>query len=451
MTFIKKLEESLKLNQNYLFLLAIFNGAIVMNFHKLIYKNPLIMLGLLTFLIITIIDYKKWWSVIFNSFIAISSLVFVFPRIGNHSTFLLVISILLVGWIFLKWINFKVKIEANFISYLFRIATVSIYFYSGFHKLNTDFFNPCVSCVNEINEYTISNILNSDFKISSSLSRTFQFIAIILEMIVPFGLLSVKTRKYTVLVLLLFHGYLSLSVFADFSALALFLLIGCIHDFEGKEIPKQVVNYLKFYLVFLIFAVLCLGLLKYSAIIVYKHRFIQGVIFAIGYLTFGLIYLKNNKPKEFFFKKNYTIPLIITFLLLSFWTLKTYIGLGNAGNLTMFSNLVTEKRLNNHYLIDTKKTKLFDFEEDSVYIIFMNNPFVREKYDGYKIPVSEFRFLVNYWARKFDRPIACKLIYKGKQYNFDDLRTSEFKNSKKYYKYLNFRKIQTKSPNECRW
>ena len=69
MTFIKKLEESLKLNQNYLFLLAIFNGAIVMNFHKLIYKNPLIMLGLLTFLIITIIDYKKWWSVIFNSFI----------------------------------------------------------------------------------------------------------------------------------------------------------------------------------------------------------------------------------------------------------------------------------------------------------------------------------------------------------------------------------------------
>ena len=102
MTFIKKLEESLKLNQNYLFLLAIFNGAIVMNFHKLIYKNPLIMLGLLTFLIITIIDYKKWWSVIFNSFIAISSMFLVFPRIGNHSTFLLVISILLVGWFFFK-------------------------------------------------------------------------------------------------------------------------------------------------------------------------------------------------------------------------------------------------------------------------------------------------------------------------------------------------------------
>ena len=51
----------------------------------------------------------------------------------------------------------------DLISYCFRIATVTIYFYTGFHKLNTDFFNPCVSCVNGINEFTISNLFNVDF------------------------------------------------------------------------------------------------------------------------------------------------------------------------------------------------------------------------------------------------------------------------------------------------
>lgn len=449
--FLENIKNKIQIGSSFLLLLTLFNGAIVMNFHKLIYKNPTVMILLLFFLIVTIIDYKKWWGVFCNILISISLLILVFPRIGNHSTLLLFFSLLIFCLLTVKLFKKNYFINHDLTSYCFRIATVTIYFYTGFHKLNTDFFNPCVSCVNGINEFTISNLFNVDFIVKPSLSRFFQISTLIVECIIPFGILHSKTRKYTIITLLLFHSYLSLSVFADFSAMALFLLIGCTIDFKQNNIPQKLVNSLQFYLIFIIIAVVGYHLLHFSKIEDIRHRFFQGLLFNIGFFGFIYTYFKNTPVKTFSFKKEYFIPLFSISILISLWTLKSYIGLGNAGNLTMFSNLVTEKSRNNHLLIDTKKTKLFDFEEDNVHIVFINNPFIKENFNGFKIPVAEFRFLVNYWSRKFNKPIPCTLIYKGKKEHFEDIRKSPFTETKWWYKYLSFRKIQTSSPNRCRW
>ena len=421
-----------------------------MNFHKLIYRNPPILAFLIFFLLVTIFNPKKWWATLINCIILIGLQILAFPRIGNHSTILLFISLTVWSLFFLKYFRINLNIKPDFISYSFRIITITIYFYTGFHKLNTDFFNSCVSCVNEINENTISGILNTNFKITDDISRFFQWSTIFIECVLPFGLLHHKTRKYTALLLLFFHFYLAFSFFADFCAAALFLLIGCIIDFK-KEVSPKTIYFLKIYLIFIVIAVVGYCLLPFTNIEKIKYRFVQGITFNIGLFLFAFHYFKKTSSKKLQFQKKYILPLASMSFLISIWTLKTYIGLGNAGNLTMFSNLVTEKSMNNHWLIDTKKTKLFDFEEDNVYIISIQNQSIKKYYNGYILPATEFRFLVNYWSRKYSKPIPCTLIYKGKKQHFEDIRKSPFTETKWWYKYLFFRKIQTSSPNKCRW
>ena len=451
MLLFKNIQKHFDEQPSYLVLAALLNGAIVMNFHKLIYRNPILMCVLLFFLLVSIIDIKKWWATVINCLLCIIIQVNAFPRIGNHSSLLLITSLVISVLIMIKLSGFRFKINTNFISFLFRTFVVTIYFYTGFHKLNTDYFNTCVSCVNDINDYTLSNILNTPFKTTNGLSTFFQWSALIIECIVPFGILHHKSRKIAILILLCFHSYLSLSVFADFSATALFLLLGCAIDLNKKEISSKTIFYLKIYLIAILVAILSFSLLKLTSVNPFKNRFIQGVLFNIGFVLFAFHYIKTIDFPRFHFNRTYFAPLLVCSFLISIWTLKTYIGLGNAGNLTMFSNLVTEKSMSNHLLIDTNKTKLFDFEEDNVYIISLNNPYIKEDFNGYKLPVVEFRFLVNYWNRKYKTPMPCTLIYKGKKIVYSDIRNSPFKESKWWYKYLSFRKIQTTAPNRCRW
>ena len=448
---IHKIETKLQFRNSYYLLFAILNGAILMNFHNFYFRHQTALFFLICITIYTIYNPKQWISLVFSCCFALFFLIDYFPRIGNHSTIILFASLTILLVFCLKIFNKKTLINPNFLSYFFRILTVTIYFYTGFHKLNTDFLNTCVSCVNEINEYTISSITGNNFKVTESMSRFFQITALIVECIIPFGILFHKTRKYSILILLLFHCYLSLSVFADFSAVGLFLLLGCMIDFEENIFSKKTILMVRFYLIMIILSVISPYFLNHTSLSKSLYSFVKGIVFLIGYLSFIVYFFKNHTTKRYHFNRNYFLPLFILFLSLSFWTLKGYIGLGNAGNLTMFSNLVTEKSMRNHLLIDTKKTKLFDLEEDAVYIIKMDNPHVKEKYNGFKLPVVEFRFLVNYWSNNFDKPIPCEFIYNGNKYKFKDLKNSEFKNSKWWYKYLSFRKIQTTSPNECRW
>ncbi len=422
-----------------------------MNFHKLIFKNPIIILVIIAFVLFAIINIKYWWATAINCIISISLLIVKFPRIGNHSTIILVFSIALIILFFLKFIHWKVNLDSDFISYFFRIFIVTVYFYTGFHKLNSDFFNPCVSCVNEINNYTISNFINSRFVITSNWSRFFQFFTIFIEMILPFGLLFHKTRKYSGIALLVFHFYLSFSVFADFSLIALFLIFGSLIDFNKKNDFVKLTNAIKIYLIFIIASVLSTYFMQRFLIDLYKFSFYNGVIYSIGFGFLLFVFIKKYYTRIYYYKKSYNRYLILIVFIISFWTLKTYIGLGNAGNLTMFSNLVTEKENSNHLIFDTRKLKLFDFEEDNIELLYLKNSNIKENFVGYKIPVVEFNYLVHYWCENYKDAVSCKLIYKGKIIEIKDLRKSQFNNCKWWYKYLFFRKIQVKGPNECRW
>ncbi|KAB1154307.1 HTTM domain-containing protein [Flavobacterium luteum] len=406
---------------------------------------------LFTMVCITFVNYRLWWATIINIGISLFYFITRFPRLANHANIEFFLAILILFLFVNKVIYPKLKIAPNLVGWVFRISVMTIYFYTGFHKLNSDYFNPCVSCVNEVNEYIIGHLTATTFKISDNVSCFFQYASIVMEMLIPFGLLWNPTRKGSALLLLFFHFYLNLAVYSDFGSLAVFLIVGCILDFESKTIHYKISRAIRYYVFFtlLTFGVKII-LIKYK-FNPYYLGFIQGLIFNIGWIIFFYYLFTNVKGKSYLINKRHLFILSTCFILISFWTLRTYIGLGNSGNFTMFSNLVTEKSTNNHLLIDTKKTKIFNFEEDNVLILKLHDTLKKEQFEHNKIPISEFQFLSSNWCRLYKVKLNCTLVYKKDTIVIDDLRKSEFVKTQWWNRYLYFRKIQTEGPNTCRW
>jgi hypothetical protein len=437
-------------NPNYLMLLAFFNGALIMNFHSL-YKRDITLIAIMLFFgIISMINFRFWWASLINILLAINHFSEKFPRLANHSNLEFFIGIIILTLLFAKILNPRFRIPGNLVSNIFRISIVTIYFFTGFHKLNVDFFNSDVSCVTKINTYAFS-IFSSKQSVTAEMSTIFQWATIFIEMLLPFGLLWKKTRKLSAIVLLFFHLYLGLTVFADFSALACFLILGCLIDFDAVKFDRKAPAYIRVYLIFIILATIMKPFLeKY---VIDRHvPYIHGGIFDIGTILFFLYYFRKyhavtQNPN----RRRYMLPACCC-LLISLWSMKTYVGLGNSANLTMFSNLVTETSRSNHLLIDTRKTKIFDFEENNLFILKIDKRLRMEKVEGFILPVNEFHYRASNWVKKHPKwKISCTVVYKNDTTIIPDLSKTDFVRTKWWYRYMNFRKIQPEGPCKCLW
>lgn len=445
---IQKIKERTQVSNAFVLLLYLLNAAIVMNFHKFIFSYFLISIFFIFNSVFALLNQKFYRILFFNLSLASILLVINFPRIGNHSTFLMV-SIVVTLFLFLRKVLFNNSLNKEILPYIFRLFLVIVYFYAGFHKLNYDFLNPCVSCVNGINEFNISNFTFSEYKMTPIVSSIIQYATLVLEMVLPFGLLFYKTRKTTVMLLFGFHFYLIFAGFADFAAVVLFLITGSVLLFQNEKFNLK---WVQIYYVFLILSIFVRYFLFKKGILLNKHVFIQGIIFGIGWLYFVINYYLKLKIIPSIYNKKFTPYLAVMFIIISFWTLKTYIGLGNQGNLTMFSNLATDSKKQNHILLNTNALRVFDYENDCVYFIDFINPDNKDDtFTGYYLPMVEFQYYIKHWQKKHSKPIACTLKYQNKIYKIEDLVQSKFNQGKWWYKYLSFRRIQESGPNECRW
>ncbi|OYU79809.1 MAG: hypothetical protein CFE23_12410 [Flavobacterium sp. BFFFF1] len=436
-------------NPNYLMLLAFFNAALLMNFHSFYRTNLFAALLLLFFGFVSAVDFRFWWASLINTVLAVYFFVPKFPRLANHSNIELVAGTIIIVLLLMKIRKPSLRISGHLITQIFRVSLVTIYFYTGFHKLNTDFLDSSVSCVNRINEYALENLTGNNIILTKTASHLLQLATLFVELILPFGLLWRKTRKATAAVLLVFHGYLAFTVFADFSALACFMILGCLVDPGVKSLHPKTAFYLRIYLFFTVISLAARPFLD-RFLMAEKVPFLHGVIFNIGVLIFFIHYLRNyaasadeTRPKKI------TLPLLCV-LIISFWSMKSYIGLGNSGNLTMFSNLITEKSRSNHLLIDTKRTKIVNLEEDNLFILELDNRLQYEKLQGYFLPVSEFKFKAANWAKRF-KNIHCKLVYQGDTIKTANLSETDFTKTDWWYRLVNFRKIQPDGACKCLW
>ena len=439
-------------NPKYLFFLAFFNVTLLMDYSEIVWMHPFLFSLTCFFALLSSFNFKLWWTSILMLIINFYFFAFKVPRAPNHTNIEFGISLLILGLFFLKLCGKSFKLSAYFFSQIFRICLITVYFYTGFNKLNTDFFNPCVSCVNDVNVATLENLTGLHYTISASFSTFFQYSSLFIEMMLPFGLLFSKTRKWTAIALLFFHFYLAFTVYADFSALASFLILGCLFDFRNEKINQNTIAKFQWYAFFIFLATCSRVILEVFKCDLRYIYFVHGCFFNIGLLIFYFSYFKNYQNFSAKFESRYLSIYAAGVLLISFWTLKSYIGLGNSANLTMFSNLMTEKSRSNHLLIDTKKTKIFNFEEDNLLVLKLHDTLKNNKLENFKVPMIEFKYLVGQWSKQYPNvTLDAKIVYKNDTIVIADLRKSKYNSRKWWYKYINFRKIQPENPNKCIW
>lgn len=402
------------------------------------------------------LNFRLWWLSLLAAFAFIITRAHEFPRLANHANIELILSLLLILAAIAQFCALRLKISAHTISLSFRYLLVAPYVIAGFHKLNSGFFDMEGTCCSHVNRNLNPILFGEGFALSPTLLRVSQALTIVFEMIVPLGLLSYRSRKMTVVLLAGFHFYLSLCGFTNFSAFAGFLLVAStLHLSQGQEVSQRFLSCLKMYQLCAIAAASATFLLPLAITAETLNPlmgFIVGCIFNVGwvFLFAGFIPLLFPQKERKAFK---AVPVIVV-ILITFWGMQGYLGLSAAGNLTMYSNLLTEKSRNNHYLIDTGQTKIWEFEEDYVTVIELSDDYRWEgvkKLRGYDLPLIEFRKQAKDWLSDSKSPISCKLLYKGHLIRIDDLEKSGFSKPEWWYRFIVYRPIPQKGSNECMW
>ena len=439
-------------NEKHFVLLSLFCCALLLHFQRLIWENPIAMCFLFILISLQLLNFKWIWTSVSILLISLVLLFPDFPRLKNHANLEVIFSIGILCILLIKMAKPKFSLQNDFTSICFRIILVSIYFFSGFHKLNTGFFDTFSSCSRHV-QNEIFELYGSNFKVSEIGLIFLQYGTIFIEMILPFGLFHRKTRWATAWILVFFHLYLCLMTLVNFSSLSFFLIAGSAINFNKIQLTEIEKKALRFYVLCVLATVAMSPVLNYfvSSKIVFS---LSSMVFNIGAIVFAFCFFKNSKAQKFTYKKEQLYMLSIIILAMSFWSLRGYIGLGNAGNLTMYSNLATEKSQSNHFLIDTKKTKIWDFEEDNVLVLTIPDT-LNSNLKNFRIPATEFKYQAKNWCKneKFRNiQISCTLVYKNDTLSIKNLRNSTWSKPLWWYRFLYFRKIQTETGlNKCRW
>ncbi|GGM74594.1 hypothetical protein GCM10010967_02570 [Dyadobacter beijingensis] len=411
--------------------------------------------------LILLVNFRLWYIALVQIAIALCWLAPMFPRQPNHANAEFFISLVILGLFALKFLKLKTHVTPALTSWAFRLVTLGIYFYSGFHKLNTDFFNTSVSCINEYWSAPIGQVLGllgCDHCAPQLTQLPFPLFTVLLEMALPFGLFWHRTRKPAIYLLIAFHAFLGIHGLLNFSALAMFLLAGSTINFE-QPVSGRTIQALRIYMLGIMAnAFFHLGgSFKLPGFRSWEFvTFISTVAFTIATFWFFVILFKENKKPAYRLRVQNWPVLATVFACMTFWALKNYVGLGTVGNFSMFSNLVTEKNRCNHFLIDTRNTKIWDFEEDCVQIVKLESGSRWQKLNAdvmerSLVPVVQFGHLIRRWSGETPGKIPCTLIYQGKTLQIDDLKNSTFAEYRWWYHYLPFRVVQIDGPNQCRW
>jgi hypothetical protein len=152
--------------------------------------------------------------------------------------------------------------------------------------------------------------------------------------------------------------------------------------------------------------------------------------------------------------------MLVFLVFLFLFGMTSYLGLRTAGNFSMFSNLRTEGNLSNHLLLGNNPLKVWGYQEDTVRVIKIDNDSgeVIHHYDERlerrdKLPVIKFRKWIYEWTQAgYEVPL--KFEYRGKIYSTKDIvKDPVWRTDERTWEMMlmDFRIIQTKGPNQCRW
>ena len=284
-----------------------------------------------------------------------------------------------------------------------RISIILLYFYAVFHKLNWDYFNPEISCGTFLMRGLLEHFHLTYFPYWGKLLAVWGTLAI--ELLIPVFFLFRPTRRWGILLGLVFHFVLSLHPHLglySFSA----LLVGFFYLFtppgfndalaaqaarwRGRfsKIPYQVAG------VSVLAAILFLWLHQY------RHGGFVQAAFVLWYVWWAFVFVVywrffvGHPPGERSFRDTFAPhPRVMwVFVLVVFVNgLSPYLGLKTQTSYSMFSNLRTEGGMTNHIFMP-RNLLATRWQDDLVTIVRTDAPALRGFSDGKRmITYFEFR------------------------------------------------------------
>ena len=289
------------------------------------------------------------------------------------------------------------------------------------------------------------------------------------------GALLLAVPRFQVVVVpfsLAMHGILAVVGFVDFATLALPLLFTFVPS-NYYQVLNRPANLRFFGLVHRVHIYLAINLIGAAYTGVYTHIvplvnniFVTGMLFNLAALVFiwpilstlfspspptwgGVPVLNQNMPKFL-----YVFP-----VLLVLYPMTSYVGLRTAGNFSMYSNVRTEGSGSNHFLLRNNPIKIWDYQEDVVRIIEIDDEAGRviHHYDrfqsGLQLPVIEFRKWIYKWTQAGSE-VPLTFEYRGKIFSTKDIvKDPVWRTHERTWEMvlMDFRGIQPVGPNQCKW
>lgn len=323
-----------------------------------------------------------------NSFLFATFYIYSSPVASNNKTTAFFLSILIVFSILKTLISHRsITFDRNKVFYLIqgpgKLILVFMYFFGIYHKLNTDFFNPNISCAVELSR-PIASILGQED--NTTLNWIPIYLTFFVETIAIIGLLFQRYRKLGLAVSIPFHIIIAFTGYAfymDFSTIVLAMYslnindesLGRIKCFYKKSVRpywlKKTTSLLPvgFALTLFIYVtMICQGVCSYRS-------FMPIFAFYSIPISFILIFSRNVKREGWNESKSGILFLIpIAFFLNG---LSPYLGLKTESSIAMYSNLYVEGRRTNH-LLHGVLPGFWDYSDEVITVIDSNNQQLRE-------------------------------------------------------------------------
>ncbi|MES2874036.1 MAG: hypothetical protein V4708_09960 [Bacteroidota bacterium] len=321
---------------------------------------------------------------------------FLLPEVNNHWLFTAFVNLTIIQALIYQLIKQKsFYIDRSRWFELFapilRFEVLILYFFAVFHKLNSDFLDPQVSCASVLLE--AQNKFN--WPIRSELFALAGYFTLVIETIIPLLLCFKKTRKSGILIGVLFHSvlaYSSYNGYFDFSSMmfALYFLFAdrplsffiaqkysqlkSVQLFESFSFTKLAVTFFTI--------VVSLGFLHFLVRLFPEFPDFNLYIFWLTYnLVFLYLFVKYYMMKPESESTRYFSTPAIAFLIMPIMVfingMSPYLGLKTESSYSMFSNLRTEGGVSNHYLIPANY-QIFNFQKEYVELISSSDAFLQK-------------------------------------------------------------------------
>jgi hypothetical protein len=318
-----------------------------------------------------------------------------------------------------------------------RWSLVLLYFLSGLHKLNADFFDPVVSCGSVLYRGLRAGLPGlPDAPVMGPLAIG---LTVLIELGLPVLLLVPRTRRVGVVAGILFHTIMAAAGYPRFSATGLALLALFL-----PSLPRPGPA----------FRAAAVATLLAASMLVPEQRdalFLWATLgLCGGFLALCLVPVRSDSGERAVLLRP-ALPAMLGPALILFSGVTPYLGLGTDRALSMYSNLRTEGGRSNHFLFPAG-LQIVSYQRDLVEVLGSSDaPLARLGSDGMVIPWAELRARLTQ-ATASSGAVSLTYLRGGRRYQVGSAASDSLLAlpvSRFELKFMRFRAVEQAGPRRC--